>query len=119
MGTSSATGPTPNRGMEAAAMQRLAVSVKNLQGVVPMLDASTPLAKDVLDCISKLAKHVPPGALSPAGEKNQIEQMAIRAAQQAHTMQQLRQPGGAPGAPPGAGGPPGGAPPGPPIPRAA
>ena len=107
MGVSPATGPTPNKGYEAAAIQRVGLIIKQLTDLLPMAGATSDIGKTVMKAINDLAKHVPPGSTSPAAEKNSIEQMAMRNAQQSQMMQQMR-PGaqGAPGGAPAAGGPP-------------
>lgn len=106
-GASPASGPTPNKGYEAAALQKLGVLTKSLTELVGLSGVGTDLGKDVLKALNILAKHVPPGSVSPAGEKNQIENMMMRAQQSNQQMQSLKQPqmGGQ-----GAGAPPGGMP---------
>lgn len=90
-GSSPATGPTPNKGYEAAGLQRLGIALKQLEQLVPLLGATTDPGKDVLKVIGILSKHVPPGSSTPAAEKNNIEQMAMRNAQQQQQAQMLRQ----------------------------
>ena len=99
MGVSSVTGPTPNKGYEAAAVQRLGVLINGLTDMFKMVGAGSEIGKDILKIINIAAKHVPPGTVSPAGEKNQLEQMAMKNAQNGQQMAALK-PGGAPGAPP-------------------
>jgi hypothetical protein len=94
-------------------MQRLGLVVKQLTDILPLVGVGSEPGKDVLKALNMLAKHVPPGAVTPAGEKQQLENMQTRNAQNNQQMQMMRQrmmqggggPGGAPGA--GAGGPPG------------
>lgn len=102
MGSSPATGPTANKGMEAAGLQKLGLVVRGLEQLLPMFGATSDIGQAVMSAIKSLAKHVPPGAVTPAAEKNQIEQLAMRHAQQGQQMQALRPPPGAGG--PGAGG---------------
>jgi hypothetical protein len=113
MGSSPVTGPTPNKGYEAQGIQRLGVVIKQLTEIFSMMGPGSEEGKDVLKALNMLAKHVPPGAVSPAGEKNSIEAMMMKAQQNAGQMNALKQPG-----PPTAGGPPGAAPP-PAMPKAA
>jgi len=106
MGSSSATQPTPNRGFQQAGLQRLAVAVKILQSAVPFLEISSDEGKTVMDALKKLGALVPPGAVSPAGEQNEMQNMQLRAMQQSKDAQQMRQqmgggPGGGPQAPQG------------------
>lgn len=109
MGTSPATGPTPNRGYEAAAVQRLGIVVKQLTDLLPLVGGTSELGQEIMKTIQKLAKHVQPGAVSPAGEKNQLQQALMQNEKNRSMMQQMG--GGKPGMPPGA-------PPGPPPPPA-
>jgi hypothetical protein len=92
-GTSPATGPTPNKGYEAAGLQRLGVVIRQLEQLVPMLGIASDPGKDVMKALNMLAKHVPPGAVTPAAEKNSIEKMAMQNAQQGQQMQQMRKMG--------------------------
>lgn len=114
-GSSSATGPTPNQGYEAQALQQLGVIVKQLEKLVPMTGANSELGQVVLKTLTQLAKFSPPGAVTPAGERNVLEGAMMQNARQAPLLamlrQQMGQGGAGGGAPPGAGGgmPPGGA----------
>lgn len=111
-GSSSATGPTPNQGYEAAGMQRLGVIVKGMGELIPLLGASSDAGQAVLKALTSLAKFVPPGAVTPAAERNINEQQMFKNVQQAQMLQQLR----ARAAMGGQGGAPGGAPGGQPAP---
>ena len=91
MGVSSATGPTPNKGYEAAAAQRLGLVIKQLEDLIPLAGATTDIGKACLDALNKLVKYVPAGSVSPASAKNNIEQMAMKNAQQNQQMQALKQ----------------------------
>jgi len=102
-GSTPATGPTPNKGYEAAGLQRLGVVLRQLEELVPLLGSASEPGKAVLDAIGKLSKHVPAGSVTPAAMKGNIESMAMRNAQQNQQMQALKPQGGAPapgGAPP-------------------
>jgi len=90
-GVSPATGPTPNKGYEAAAAQRLGLVIKQLEELIPMAGATTDIGKACLDALNKLVKFVPAGSVSPAAAKNNIEQMAMKNAQQNQQMQALKQ----------------------------
>jgi hypothetical protein len=90
-GVSPTTGPTPNKGYEAAAAQRLGLVIKQLEGLIPMAGATTDIGKACLDALNKLVKFVPAGSVSPASAKNNIEQMAMKNAQQNQQMQALKQ----------------------------
>lgn len=108
MGVSSATQPTPNKGYEAAAQQRMGLLLKMATEILPLAGATSESGKVLLDIIGKLSKVVQPGSNTQASERNAIDKMAMQNAQQSQMMKQM-QPGMAQG---GQGGPPGGAPPG-------
>lgn len=97
-GSTSAVGPTPNRGMEAAGLQKLAMVLKQLEELVPMFGAGSDPGKDVLQALTRLSKHVPAGSSSPASERDQIQQMAMRNTQQNQMLQAVRQGQQSPGA---------------------
>ena len=107
MGSSPVTGPTPNKGYEAAGTQKLGLVIKQLTDMFGMFGPGSDQGKDILKALNILAKHVPPGATSPGAERNSLEQMMLKNAQQTMAMQSLKPQGG--GMPPGAPG--GGAPP--------
>jgi len=107
-GSSPMTGPTPNRGHEAQALQKLAVIIHDLEEIIPLVGSGSEAGKDVLDALKKLGKHVQPGAVSPAAQRNVLQNAQLRNAQQAKMMQALQGAGGGGGGSPGAGGPLGG-----------
>ena len=68
-----------------------------------MAGAASDIGKACLEALNKLVKFVPAGSVSPAAEKNNIEQMAMKNAQQNQQMQALKAQsagGGQPGAAP-------------------
>jgi hypothetical protein len=99
-GSTSATGPTPNKGYEAAAMQRVGVLVKAMTDILPQVGATSDLGQALMKSITLLAKHVPPGTNSNAAEKNSIEKMDIQNQINGAMQQQLKQPGQAAQIPP-------------------
>lgn len=103
MGVSPATGPTPNKGYEAAAMQKVAVVIKQLEAALPLAGSGSDLGKAILDALNKLAKHVQPGSTSQAAQRNEIDQMQMKNMQAAQMQKQLNAPGGAQGGAPGGG----------------
>ena len=107
-GTSSMTGPTPNKGYEANAIQRVSLLVKQMAEILPQIGATSDLGQALMKAMQGLSKHVTPGTSSNAAEKNAIEKMAITNQQNGQMQQQLKQ----------AMGPQGAAPP-PPMPKAA
>ena len=102
-GASPATGPTPNKGFEAAAAQRLGLVIKQLEELVSLAGATSEVGQAALKMLNIGVKLVPAGSVSPASAKNNIEQMAMKNAQQNQQMQALKQQqqggqGGQPGA---------------------
>lgn len=97
-GASPATGPTPNKGYEAAGMQRLGMVIKQLTEMLPLIGATSEIGKSVMKAIQDLAKHVPAGANNQAAERNNLERMMMQNTQQGQQMQQMRQQQAQPGA---------------------
>ena len=102
-GQSPATGPTPNKGFEAAAAQRLGLVIKQLEELISMSGATSEVGQAALKMLNIGVKLVPAGSVTPAAQKNQIESMAMKNAQQNQQMQALnaQQAGGQGGAQPG------------------
>lgn len=93
-GQAAATQPTPNRGYEAAGLQRLGLVVQQLQEILPQVGAGSDVGQVILDSLKKLAKFVPPGSVTPAGQRQQIQNMMQKQAETNQQMQLLRQPPG-------------------------
>ena len=107
-GQTPATGATPNRGYEAAGMQKLGVVVKQLESLLPELGASSEAGQAVLKALNSLVKFVPNGSVTPAAQKNSIEAQQRSMAQNNQQMQAIqamkqKMAQGAGGAQPGAG----------------
>jgi hypothetical protein len=90
-GTTSAVSPTANRGHEAAGLQALGIAVQQLQKIVPLVQPGSDVGQAVLDAIKKLAKFVPAGSVTPASQRNQLEQMAMRQGQENQQLAALKQ----------------------------
>ena len=90
-GSSAAAQPTPNRGYEAAGLQRLGLIIHQLQEILPQVGAGSDVGQAVLKSLTSLSKFVPPGSVTPAGQKQQIEQMMQKQAQNNQQMQALQQ----------------------------
>lgn len=103
-GSSPATGPTPNRGFEAAGLQKMGMVAKMLEDILSTSGSSSEVGKVALECLNKVVKLVPAGSVSPAAQKNNLDQMQMKNAQSNQAMQQLRQQSQPQGG--GAGGPP-------------
>lgn len=94
-GPGAATQPVANRGQEGMALAALAVVVQGLQSrILPLLPASSDAAADVREALNKLAKHVPPGAVSQGVQMTQAQRDLMQQRQTA--MQQATQRAAAP-----------------------
>jgi len=96
MGASPMTGPTPNKGYEAAAMQGVGVVLNKLAELLPMAGPATDIGKAISRAIDSLAKVVPPGSVSNAQERNTIDGMARKNMQNQQMQKQLSGGGGMP-----------------------
>lgn len=105
---------TGNPGMAAAAMAQVREAVSILEKALPELPTGSDTHKAVLEALTKLVKHFPASAASPAIQKTTLAGLVQRA-QQDQMMNAVRASMAAKGA--GPGGPPG-APPMPPHPPA-
>ncbi len=89
-GSTPAVAPTANRGHEAAGLQKLGAALQNLTDALPLLGASSEPGQALLDMIKKLAKFVPPGTMTPAANRNQLEATAAKQGQNNQQMQALK-----------------------------
>lgn len=95
-GSTSVTGATPNKGYEAAGLQKLGVVVKQMEGLLVEVGAGSDVGKAVLEALNKLVKFVPAGSVTPAAQKNAIEaqqRQLMQNNQQMAAIQQMRQQG--------------------------
>jgi hypothetical protein len=90
-GATQATGSTPNKGYEAAGLQKLGVVVKQLERMLPELGASSEAGQAVLKALTSLTKFVPAGSVTPAAQKNSIEAQQRNLAQNNQQMAALKQ----------------------------
>lgn len=60
--------------------------VKQLEQIVPMVGAGSPIGEAVLKALQSLAKHVPPGAVPPGVEQSTMQQAMQRQRQNATLM---------------------------------
>src|SRR5208282_4558365 len=88
-GQAAATQPTPNRGYEAAGLQRLGLVVQGLQEILPQVGSGSDVGQAILKALTGLSKFVPPGAVTPAAQKQQLERMAQAQQQGNQQMQAL------------------------------
>ncbi len=89
-GSSPAVAPTANRGHEAAGLQKLGVALQSLTDALPLVGANSEPGQAILDMIKKLAKFVPPGTMTPAANRNQLEATAMKQGQNNQQMQALK-----------------------------
>lgn len=90
-GQSPVTGPSPNKGFEAAALKRAGLVVKQLNEMLGMVGVGTDIGKDVLKAMNLLAKHVPSGSVTPADEKVALERQMMNNTQNNQQQQMLKQ----------------------------
>lgn len=101
-GAGGATMPTPNRGLEAAALAKLAVHVQAIAMLSGVLPAGSDAARDIREALNKLTKWVPSGAISQGVQMSEAQRAlmqqkqmgpqiaAMRAAQPAMPQQQAQ-----------------------------
>ena len=89
-GSSGATAPTPNKGYEAAAAQRLGLVIKQLEELISMSGATSEVGQAALKMLNIGVKLVPAGAVTPAAQKNSLDQMQMKNQQQNQQMQALK-----------------------------
>lgn len=72
-GPGGAMGPTANRGLEAAALAKLAVYAQGMSTVLAVLPAGSDAARDIREALNKIGKHVPPGAVSQGVQMSEAQ----------------------------------------------
>ena len=97
-GAGGATMPTPNRGLEAAALAKLAVHVQAIAMISGVLPAGSDLARDLREALNKMAKHVPPGQMSQGVQMSEAQRSLMQQRQQGPQVAAMRagQPAGPP-----------------------
>ena len=78
-GSSPVQMPTPNRGLQAAALTQVSWAVRILEKALPVLGATSPVGKDIMGAIKSLAKHTPEQQMSTGVENNTLQQMMMGA----------------------------------------
>jgi hypothetical protein len=73
--------PTPDRGKQAMALAQVSWAVRLLEQAVQPLGMTTEVGQAITKAISSLAKHVPPGALSPGAEQSVLKQQMLQSRQ--------------------------------------
>ena len=89
-GSTPATMPVPNQGHEAAILAAIAVLVQRLQTMLVVMPAGSDLARDVREAINKLAKHVPPGAVSQGIQMTEAQKQLMQQRQMSPQIAAMR-----------------------------
>lgn len=82
IGSSPATQPVANRGLQAAGLAQLQVATNILERVLPMVGAGSEAGKDILGALNKLSKHISPGSISSGVEQSALQNMLMKARQE-------------------------------------
>lgn len=98
--------PTPNRGLQAAAIAQLTQCIRIMEKALPMIGVETEMGKDVVKALTTLSKHISPGSGSPGVEQNSLMNMMMQQKQEQPMLQLLRAQGQSPGQSPAGGAPP-------------
>ena len=101
-GSSPVSQPTANRGQEAAGLSRLAVVVRLLEDILPMVGVGSTPGKDVLKALTSLSKHVPPDSVSPGVQASTMQRLLQQQQQASPQIAAMRAMTPAPAAPPAA-----------------
>jgi hypothetical protein len=91
MGTSPATQPVPNRGMEAVATQGVALIVRLMGELVPKSASNQELQSTLMDCMKKLGKFS--SGASPQAGQSQMRDLMMQQQKMAQLPQQAKPPG--------------------------
>jgi NADP-dependent 3-hydroxy acid dehydrogenase YdfG len=96
--------------MQAKGIQAAAALVNGMSMIIPIVGATSPLGQAIAKSMMDIGKHIPPGAVSPEAQENQLKQMMQKAQQMRPQMAAMQGQGQPP--PPGAGAAPPQPPPG-------
>ena len=103
IGSSPVTGKSPNLGYEAAGAQKLAILVEGMGQTIALVGATSEAGLAIADCIKRLSKFVPAGAVNQVGQSNALDGMRQKQMQTAPLLAQIGKqapPAGAGGQPP-------------------
>jgi len=89
-GPGGAMGPTANRGLEAAALAKLAVYAQGMSTVLAVLPAGSDAARDIREALNKIGKHVPPGAVSQGVQMSEAQRNLMQQRQQGPQIAAMR-----------------------------
>ena len=81
-------------------MSRLSVIVRLMEETIPLLGVGSEPGQALLKALNSLAKHVPPGAVTPGVQRSTMERLLAQQKQQGPQIAAMRagqpMPGGAP-----------------------
>ena len=77
-GPGGATAPTANRGLEAAALAKLAVYAQGMATILAVLPVGSDASRDVREALNKIAKHVPPGGASQGVQMSEAQRALMQ-----------------------------------------
>jgi len=99
--------PVANRGDQAEGIALLSAAVHTLEEAMPKLGVGSEAGQEVMKSLPRLAKHVPPGAVSIGVENSALQKIMLKNRQNSMAVAQMRagpaqppRPGMPPGAPP-------------------
>jgi len=100
--------PVANRGEQAEGMALLSAAVHTLEEAMPKLGVASEAGQEVMKSLPRLAKHVPPGAVSAGVENTALQKIMLKNRQNSMAVAQMRagpapqqpKPGMPPGMPP-------------------
>lgn len=103
IGSSPATGPTPNAGTQVKGNQVIGAALKLLAMGVALVGPESDIGQSVLRLMQDVGKKLPPGATTEAGEKNALNEAQMNQQRMGPAMALMKQRAAGPqGAPPGA-----------------
>lgn len=82
-GSTPASMPAPNRGIEAAALAKLSNVAQMLRLLTNAFPVGSDVDRDLRDALNKIAKHVPPGAVSQGVQMTEAQRTLMQQKQQA------------------------------------
>ncbi len=98
-GSSPVSQPAADRGREAAGMSRLGVIVRLMEETVPLLGVGSEPGQAMLKALNSLAKHVPPGSVTPGVQQSTMQRLMQQQQQMGPQVAAMRAMGQQPGQP--------------------
>jgi hypothetical protein len=91
LGSSPATGPTPNVGDHVRGNALIGAALNAMAMAVPLVGAQSEIGQELLSAMQRIGKKMPPGATSPGGEGNALDALRARQQQTGPMMAALQQ----------------------------